>query len=262
MSVLVVVRHANERSLPLCLAAIKKQTSNVKVVNVAPLIEAVRQTFLFGAQSDDKYTLAVDADAILRSNALREVLEFSEKSVENNPLLAYLEIYNKDKFRGPLTTGCQIFVNRYMELFYDYFRSYIHDPKVFRPESKRVFSFLQNFGLEWTTHKGDPIGYHDYEQYYLHLFIKYRNIAVKHVRNRAERRIELINLFEKLIKKNPDDLDYFVAYQGFQEGLSYTTVETDAGEYNNYLKFIKELGIQEKEPILPEKIDILLNKYQ
>ena len=72
----VVVRTNDEATVETCLGIIRKQISSdhLSVIQEVPFRKAVEKTFELGIKHSKKWTLAVDGDILLKSNAISELL--------------------------------------------------------------------------------------------------------------------------------------------------------------------------------------------
>ncbi|KAF3363358.1 hypothetical protein PHSC3_000045 [Chlamydiales bacterium STE3] len=236
----VVVRAAGERSLPLCLQAIKEQVENFTLIEEKPFIKAITKTFEIGQNSNCDILIAIDADIILNKNAIDLMLTETESMLKEVPNLFQLDFPLIDKFRGTCL-GCHVYVNKHSPQFYEYFKNIAYDPKETRPEKTNVIKLKEQLGLTNTSYH-IPVGLHDYEQYYSHIYVKYYRRAVRQKAFIPE----IIDLIVRRRNQNPEDLDFAVALYGLYEGEGKEEIITDA---NFYPKIEDLLGIKEKEPL-------------
>lgn len=236
----IVVRAAGERSLPLCLQSIKEQGVKYTLVEETPFIKAVAKTFEIGLNSDADFLIAVDADTILNKNSIASMILETEAILKDVPNLLMVDFPLIDKFRGTCL-GCHVYQNKYSAQLYDFFKNIPYDPTETRPEKNNIIKFKEQHGLKNTSHHL-PVGLHDYEQYYFHIYNKYYRRAVR----QAEYIPEIINLILERRMQHQEDLDFAVALYGLHDGEGKKEVITDA---RLYPKIEDLLGMPEKPPL-------------
>lgn len=240
----VVIRSVGERSLPLCTKAIQSQTDDFTVIQVLPFIRAVEKTFEVGSGSKKKWLLAVDADVVLNNDAISRVCSEAELFLEKEPTLFKIDFGLRDKFRGAIY-GCHLYKNGYSRLFYEKFSTIEHDPRITRPESTNIAEVCNVLGLKKRLAKSEPIGKHDFEQFYRHLYVKYYNRAIRDAKSYEK----ILTNLESKVLANPNDHDFKVALIGFVDGKGKDAMYTDAGFYPDISDRLSALGTQEKAPI-------------
>lgn len=236
----IVVRAAGERSLPLCLQSIKEQGFTYTLVEETPFIKAVAKTFEIGLNSDADFLIAVDADTILNKNSIASMISETESILKDVPNLLMVDFPLIDKFRGTCL-GCHVYQNKYSAQLYEFFKNIPYDSAETRPEKNNIIKFKEQHGLKNTSHHL-PVGLHDYEQYYSHIYNKYYRRAVR----QAEYIPEIINLILERRMQYQDDLDFAVALYGLHDGEGKKEVITDA---RLYPKIEDLLGMPEKPPL-------------
>lgn len=237
----IVVRAAGERSLPLCLQSIKDQDATYTLIQETPFIKAIAKTFEIGAGSSADLLISVDADTILNKNSIDAMCIETEAILKEVPNLLMVDFPLIDKFRGTCLGGCHVYVNKYSKQIYEFFKQLEYDPKETRPEKNNIIKFKEQHGLKNTSHHL-PVGLHDYEQYYSHIYTKYYRRAVR----QKEYIPEIIQLILERRMQHQDDLDFAVALFGLHEGEGKTEVVTDAKQYPRIEDLI---GIPEKPPL-------------
>lgn len=239
----IVVRSAGERSLPLCIQSIKDQGTDFVLVEEAPMIKAFTKTFEIGKNSAKDLLIAIDADIILAKDSLKKMHEETELLLKDIPNLYKLDFPLTDKFLGTCY-GCHVYVNKYSEKFYDYFSTISYDPLDSKPEKTNLSKVAEKLNLVERNHFS-PVGFHDFEQYYAHIYVKYFRKAIQS----ASFVPEIIDriLQNRMKKEAEKDLDFAVALFGLYNGSGKTEVYTDA---RNYPTIDKVFTIQEKAPII------------
>ncbi|MGK5594162.1 MAG: hypothetical protein ACSNEK_02240 [Parachlamydiaceae bacterium] len=236
----VVIRAAGERSLPLCIQAIQEQTNDFVLIEERPFIKAVTKTFEIGRNSDADLLIAVDADVILNKNALSLMIQETESVLQRLPNLLMIDFPLIDKFRGTCL-GCHVYINKYSAELYEFFKQISYDPNDTRPEKNNVIRFKEQHGLKNTSYHL-PVGLHDYEQYYSHIYVKYYRRAIR----QAAFIPQIIDLIVRRRSQDPNDLDFAVALYGLYEGQGKKEAITDA---NLYPRIQDLLGMPEKQPL-------------
>ncbi|MFO7907825.1 MAG: hypothetical protein R6U98_34585 [Pirellulaceae bacterium] len=100
----VVIRSVGERTEGLCqrLACDQVPEANVVVIRERPFGAAVRKTFQVGLERGLRWTLALDADVLLRANAIRDMLAWAQIRTDEF-FLANFSV--ADKFLGRVREG-------------------------------------------------------------------------------------------------------------------------------------------------------------
>lgn len=240
----VIIRTSGERSYPLCYAACAVQTDDIQIVKASPFIRAVEKTFEYGSKSDKKWLLAVDADVVLDKDALSRVVAEAEAKLSEVPLLFKMDFGLRDKFRGSIY-GCHLYKNEYSGVFYEQFSKVAHDPLVKRPESTNIRIICDKLGLSKINAKSPPIGTHDFEQFFSHLYVKYYNRAVRDAKSYEK---ILRNLNQKALDF-PNDPDFRVVLAGLLEGNGKAEMQTDSSRYPDTSDVLLRLGLAEKTSI-------------
>ena len=83
-SVTVVIRSVGERTDAVCRRLVCEQIpeANVIVIRERPFGAAVRKTFQTGLERGLRWTLALDADVLVRANALHDMLAWAVSTPE------------------------------------------------------------------------------------------------------------------------------------------------------------------------------------
>ena len=238
----VVIRSAQERSLPLCVNAVQAQTGNFTAIEEYPFLNAVRKTFELGAQQEHPFLLALDADVILYPNALDTILEDARVFLREEPLLLCLDFQVKDKFRGRVLAGGHLYVNKYAKELASHFERLADDPLQSRPERSNLLAFA-NARYLLIVNNSREVGLHDYEQYYNHLYVKYYRRAIRWPEYIAAN----LAAVEQLRYLHPDDLDLEVVLESLKAGMGKKEVPFDARLYPSIEQL---MGISEKSLLL------------
>ena len=83
--VFVVVRANGERTTRVSLKLVSYQVpkDNILVINETPFSKAVKTTFQKGIEANQKWTLALDADVLLKTGAIKELINRAESLPQN-----------------------------------------------------------------------------------------------------------------------------------------------------------------------------------
>jgi len=209
-NVTVIIRSVGERTETLCrqLLADQVQESDIFIINERPFTKAIAKTYEIGIENQRKWTLCIDADVLIKEDAVNELLQKASEADEN-----VFEIQGNvlDKFfGGPRAAGNHLYRTSLLKKAIDA----IPLPNVsLRPES---------FTIKQMAAKGYPwveidlvVGLHDYEQYYKDIFRKTFIQAKKH-----ERFMPVLTAYWERMKN--EDTDYQVALWGSKELSTYT----------------------------------------
>jgi len=252
--VMVIVRSADEATQMLCQQLIENEVSkeNIAVVREVPFSRAVRKTFELGLESDKKWTLAVDADILLRENAIKDMVNWAEQCEDY-----FFELQGRvfDKFFcTPRPGGPHLYRTEYLEKAISFIPG---DPNHLRPES-------------YTYHKMAETGlhfYHDLEVYGIHDFFQYyRDIHRKCFVHASKHGQYLEYFLTQWTARANDDTDYVFAIKGILDGLSHKEeVRADSKYFNDKvtsINFIKES--KEKTPIreLPVPVGEIITRFE
>lgn len=206
-SVLVIIRSSGERTEGYCYEAVRTQVpaENIHLIKERPFSEAVRKTFQLGAESTCKWTLAIDADIIISSNAISKMVAKAEK-LEGYFFLyqGYVldKLYNTFRGGGPhlyrsslLKTAIEFIPDNKSEL---------------RPESATYIKMKER---GWHSfHDCEIYGIHDFEQ---SSFDYYRKGFI-HAKKHYKLKNRFLNTWTERLN---EDEDIKVVLKGFVDGL-------------------------------------------
>ncbi len=250
---ITIIRHVNERSLPLCLSSLKLQTKNIELINETPFIKAISEAFLTASKNEQKFVLVVDGDIILYHDAIKLIQEITFKKIKQKPNLAKISFMVFDKIRGKIKAGCHVFPSHYTSMLYEFYNKIDYNPSDFRPESGNFRIFKNQYNLDSYDYIETAVGVHDYEQSYQHIYVKHLNRVVKSAPLNNEL---LISYLKELTAANPGDHDYAIALEGCKDGFTSDSVFTDARQYPVIDHLLGKYKISEKEPLKePEVIE-------
>lgn len=254
MKIKVILRHVNERTFPVVEKRVRSLTENVTVINIPNHLEMVKETFQIGSCCDADLLLGLDADLFLMPWALDKILEEWKKIKLEKPRIHWIDFLVRDKFRGRVYAGCHLYDNKYSKQIVESFNSLEYNSSVKRNESFNVKRFIKKNRLQ-NHYSKVKVGFHDYEQYYYHIYIKYYN--------RATRDNKSYDKIYKMIKEkqenNPQDKDFQVALAGMEEAQKTLNEKGKIHMWLQVKDYPSKQYVLEKNKIEKEK-DTLLNE--
>lgn len=180
VSCFVVVRAAGERTETASarLATLQVGEENVAIIHEVPFSAAVRRGFEIGVAKGREWTLALDADVLLRERAVHDLCAAAGREWAKAPDLFEIEGRVADKLLGQLRpAGAHLYRTSLLPRALEIVE---FDGKKRRPES-RVKKRMREVGLR-TVEIDDVLGLHDHEQYYRDIFRKVFTHTRKHER--------------------------------------------------------------------------------
>lgn len=227
--VFIVIRSSGERTETLCEFLIQKQVpkNQIIVIKERPFLKAVEKTFQLGISNNKKWTLAIDADILIRDNCINEMVESAEKQAD--ALFVY-QGFVKDKIFGTNRAGGpHLYRTKYLIHALDFLTN---NDKIFRPESE-IYEIMAKEGfLIYGDNK--IYGLHDYEQYYKDLFRKALFHSKKHFTKNFL--FQFLNTWKQNIHS---DQDYKVIFMGWCYGIANNI------ELSNDIEFFNKITHQE-----------------
>lgn len=206
----VVVRSIGERTTAACIKSIVSQgfpRDSISVVTAYPFSEALRQSLCVGLDARKDWTLIIDADVVLRSDAVARILRVADSRPANVCEVHGLVL---DKLFGEFRlAGNHMYRTSMIPIVLDCIS---YEGQVERPETS---------ALRAAAAKGHPfqkvalaVGIHDYEQKYADIFRKGLLQSYKHLGKSGD--------FLCYWRDNMrSDTDYRVALEGFAFGLIF-----------------------------------------
>lgn len=241
-SVLAVIRSSGERTTELCQQLVSEEvpTDNIVIIRETPFTKAIRKTFKLGIERGLPWTLAIDADLLIRINAIRDLLQFAQQMDENVFELQGLVL---DKLFLTFRPGGGHLYRT--SLLLKAIEQIPHESLSGRPETTTIRN-MESHGYPWV--QSDILfGLHDYEQYYRDIYRKGFQHGKKH-----RRYIPYLKpLWQRLGKKDPD---YRVAHMGLEVGRN-----SDEPYYFDAKKFEKRVDITTKIKGFREKDSLPLD---
>lgn len=231
-NVTVIIRNVGERTLDSCHKIISNQinTDNIFVINEVPFSKAVLKTFQIGIERKKEWTLVIDADLLLKDNAIKEMITKAKTKSEKlyvyqGMILDYL--FGTYRFGGPhlyktsvLPKALKIVENNLLEI---------------RPES---FTYKELAKKDYITYC-DNVCYaiHDFEQDYKDYYRK----GFFHGKKALDD--QLLSLIKQCKENISKDSNYEFAMHGLFDGLVFEEeIEVDINFFNNMQKKNKSVS--------------------
>jgi hypothetical protein len=241
--VTVVVRSAGERTLAVCRRLLEEvfPADRVHVIAERPFAAAVRRTCEIGSEAGRSWTLAVDADVLVRADALRDFVTRARRAPER-----VFELQGRilDKpFGGPRDGGPHLYRSELLALALRFTAGEVSSA---RPEF-HLLRCMASRGYPWLQGE-DVLGIHDFEQFHRDLHRKARAHARKH---RAA--IPLLRtMWLRLARRDPD---YRALLLGLEAGRSAGGDLGDAVDLSAEIDALLEAeGLEEKGPLGAEAV--------
>lgn len=235
-NVTVVIRSSGERTEKACYDIVRKQLSsnNIFIIKEKPFSLAVKRNFEIGIKEDRKFTLALDADILLRDNAVEDMIDRME-NLSNDYFMYQGCVY--DKFYGDFRAGGPHLYRT--SLLREAIKYIPVDGSNLRPESATYIE-MKKKGFHYYC---DNIyyGLHDFGQFKIDIYRKFFLHAKKH-------KVLVHNFLDKWKKNIIDDEDYIIALRGLSDGLLYNgKVYINVDFFNEKSRFLFDiLNVKEK----------------
>lgn len=235
-NVIVVIRSVKERTEQLCLKYVLREVieENVYLIHEKPFRKAVIKNFQIGIENELKWTLAIDADVLLKENAIKEMIFEAEKLSNKYFLyqgLIFDRFFNQFKSGGP-----HLYRTKMLN---DLIHFVPKDGESLRPESDSFHGLVNRDYHYFNDNKF--YGLHDFEQNYFDIYRKFFLHAKKHTSS-IERL--LIN-FKKSLATN---LDNQMALRGLVDGLLYKEeIFVNTEFFKEKYSSAQFLGVKEKK---------------
>jgi hypothetical protein len=245
---IVVIRTVGERTFETCRNLVIQQIPEnlVYIVSEQPFEATLRRCYEIGIASGAKWMMTLDADVLLRENAIQDFLTEAGKLPEN-----YFQIEGllHDKLTGLYRkVGHRMYRTKYLEKALEC----LPQPReTIRPEYTALLRMEQLGYLSLEI--GTVFGIHDYEQYLNDIYRK----AFVH----AQKHPEWIPRFiEQWKEKADEDDDCRIALRGLYDGLMFTGKATiDKRDFIDNAKIaLQNLNLSEKDQLTPGKADLNL----
>ena len=245
----VVIRSAGERTESVCKELVLREVdeSQVHVVRLVPFEAALKESYRIGIESGSKWLMTLDADVLLRENAITDFLSeaeaMSDKCFHTQGLIF-------DKFLGQYrSAGHRIYRSALLPKAIDLVPN---DGVQIRPEHFTV-NTMSLSGYP-SVDSNTVFGIHDFEQYYSDVYRK----CVVHGFKHGQEVISQVNKW-----KNSLDVDFKVALSALADSISFfEKVSIDTRIFSKRWDLVSsELSISEKGSFLGKyEIQKLVNQ--
>lgn len=243
-NVTAIIRSVGERTESLCRQLVLQQVpeENVHVVSNTPFSATLKDSFKKGIEQDLEWALCVDADILLRPNAVHSLVSAAEKC---NTQVCEIQGLILDKiFGGTREGGPHLYrtslLPKALELIPE-------EGTDLRPEYY-MLQAMKAAGHPWIQTK-ELFGVHDFEQYYRDIYRKCFIQAHKH----DYLADWFIRYWRRMASEDPD---YKAALIGFAAGIAETgNVRIDASKYPEDIRdILNKYGLHEKPELAQDKI--------
>lgn len=206
--ILFVVRSVGERTERACIEALRMAGApqeNIVVVNETPFSESLRKTYRLGIESGMQWVYCVDADVIVRDDAIKQLMDAARGMPD---AMLGLQGMMLDKLTCSIRAGgVHVYRCRYLP---DAMSAIPGEGASMRPESSAIQA-LGAAGHGWLT-LPYVTGVHDFGQFHVDVFRKCYLHASKHISNIPR----LLPIWKRLAA---DDEDFRVAIAGLAAGM-------------------------------------------
>jgi len=235
--IIVIIREANERTLPLCRELIASVVGSDKifVVSEIPFTKALKKTYEVAIKKGFPWTLVVDADVLIKMGAIEYLLRVAQ-CVDSNVFEIQGRVLDK-LIGGARDGGYHLYRTAYLP---EAIRKIPHDKAVAQPEN---YTILEMRSQGYPFLKIDMVvGLHDYEQYFHDVYRK----AFFHAHKHSSDLFYWESMWRNL--SHFDD-DFKVALEGAKDGKEYRgKVLSDVRQFNpvKLNKILNDLSLREK----------------
>lgn len=238
LDVSVVIRASGERTEKLCREIISQQVPSEQVflIKERPFWKAVQRTFEIGVEQGRKWTLAVDADVLLKTNCISEMIQ-NATSYEN--LYVYQGYVFDYIFGKARSGGPHLYVTERLPMALD---SLTSNPNKLRPESDTYKTLSQK---DYKCVSDSKIfGIHDFGQWRKDLFRK----AFIHAQKHSEPKYtgSFIQYWRDQYLKGDENM--YVLLKGWFEGvINKNKSQADISLLNEVGDRVTTLNVEEHE---------------
>lgn len=254
-SCFVVIRTAGERTFEACKSLVLKQIpeDHLHIVNERPFEVALRRCYQIGLESNAKWMITLDADVLLRENAIAGLLSEAEAMPTDHFQIEGMVLDKlTHRFRW---AGYRCYRVKYLQAALSLLPA---DRAEIRPESTTLEKMMvQGYPF---LRSNQVYGIHDFEQNYRDVYRKTYVHADKH-------QIWLPEILATWKRLAREDADFRIALRGAYDGLLATeSPRIDTRDYSEPAeRAMTDLGLTEKNELLGEccgfpKVEALINK--
>jgi hypothetical protein len=213
--IFVAIRSIGERTEEACLRIVQSQlgsASQVKLIKNKKFSEAHIESIESALRSDSQWALFLDADVLLRKDAIREMLREAQKI--SFPFYQFNFRILDRGFSGE-TYGVHFYSMEHFETAVKIKRIILEAQ---RPEHQLCFEMAKRYGIP-SISSDITVGLHGYQQYYADL---YRTTFVRAVKYRNHHNY-MFRLYEEgYFKQNSGDMDHQFMFWGAIDGAIFS----------------------------------------
>lgn len=236
--VTVVIRTIGERTTEAAVQIAQNifGQENVKVVkNVTPFSEAIRESYTIAINAGKKWTLILDADVLLNSDAITQYIADVDQYSSFHYRIFCFTCMLDDKFlMKKRLVGGHLYRTKYLKKASKFISSGEND---LRPETyiKRKMNSI-GYG---TLYCNRSVGLHDYYQSYKDIFRK----GILH----SKKHKDVDQLYIKWRALSDHDKDFYWICKGMDEGKRIEeSVKVDAQYFEKYMQpYMQDFALQE-----------------
>lgn len=219
LDVSVIIRTVGERTEKACYDIIASQVPKDQIffVSEVPFAKTLKKSLELGIERDQKWTLCVDADVLLKHSAISDLIKIGETQSEN-----VVEIQGGvlDKFFfGPRPAGNHLYKTQHLVRALEAIED---SNSSIRPEHS-MLKRLAEQGFVWKN-IDVVVGLHDFEQSNFDIFRKCVVQAHKHS-------YHIQKLYERWSLFDHHDLDFKIALAGLGTGIMLDSVESTVDDF-------------------------------
>ncbi len=209
MKIPVFVRSSGERTTELCLHSVVAAGFPAGCLNIfdntgKAFWNVLVRSLKAAADSLESHVLVIDADVVMFPNAC----ELISACIESRPQFARIEFQRICKFTTK-TRGIHLYNVRRLQNEIIPELSRVPEDHL-KPESELIRRLYLR-GVADVQHTGPTVAWHDFEQYFAHIYAK---MALRAMRDPIMHDVLRIRA-----SQHPSDADYAVALSGFRDGL-------------------------------------------
>jgi len=235
---IVTIRYSGERTLGECVRSVQNLELEYIIIETSPFWKAVVETFKLGVRENRLFTIGLDADIVLYSDALDKITEF----VCSNLGFWRYDFALDDKFYPHIIWGTHVYSTPFLREALKHIPQNID--RITKPE-RQFYYTMKEAGFQ--SKEGIPIvvGRHGYDQYYFHIFNRFARRALRNPEHEDV-------LFKDKSKKINQDSDWLFAWLGWQHGRANRSKEiliADSENYVNIEGYLQKYGIPEKTEV-------------
>lgn len=249
-SISIIIRASGEQTQKILYNQINKQKKtedDLIVLNEKVCFEKkLKQGFLKALDLDNDFTVFIDADILLKSNALKRIKIIAhqlDESALGFGLLLWDRFYDQPKFRG-----LHIYRTKHLKIALQYIPE---EGEQLRPESFMKSKMLEN-GFEWKNNISRYVaGLHDYYQKPEDIYYKFLI--------RSKRSKDDIEILKKTLGENSKCNDCVMALKGLEDGAKMDKIENNKYLYTKKYAHLKTKPLNKTPSV---NLIILKNLYE